>query len=147
MNKKITILGIESSCDETAVSVVQEENGKTKILSNIVSSQFDIHKEFGGVVPELAARAHVEKIDLIAEKAISESKINLEDIDAVATTAGPGLIVCLTVGLNFGKTIAASFIIMPTPSTSNSVNPCEFKKSTRASCTSDNTASLPRCPP
>jgi N6-L-threonylcarbamoyladenine synthase len=108
MNKKITILGIESSCDETAVSVVQEENGKTKILSNIVSSQFDIHKEFGGVVPELAARAHVEKIDLIAEKAISESKINLEDIDAVATTAGPGLIVCLTVGLNFGKTIAAS---------------------------------------
>ena len=108
MNKKITILGIESSCDETAVSVVQEENGKTKILSNIVSSQFDIHREFGGVVPELAARAHVEKIDLIAEKAISESKMNLQDIDAVAATAGPGLIVCLTVGLNFGKTIAAS---------------------------------------
>jgi len=108
MNKKITILGIESSCDETAVSVVQEENGKTKILSNIVSSQFDIHREFGGVVPELAARAHVEKIDLIAEKAISESKINFDDIDAVAATAGPGLIVCLTVGLNFGKTIAAS---------------------------------------
>ena len=108
MNKKITILGIESSCDETAVSVVQEENGETKILSNIVSSQFDIHREFGGVVPELAARAHVEKIDLIAKKAISESKINFDDIDAVATTAGPGLIVCLTVGLNFGKTIAAS---------------------------------------
>jgi len=108
MNKKITILGIESSCDETAVSIVQEENGKIKILSNIVSSQFDIHREFGGVVPELAARAHVEKIDLIAEKAISESKINIEDIDAVAATAGPGLIVCLTVGLNFGKTISAS---------------------------------------
>ena len=108
MNKKITILGIESSCDETAVSIVREENGKTKILSNIVSSQFDIHKEFGGVVPELAARAHVEKIDLIAEKAISESKINLQDIDAIAATAGPGLIVCLTVGLNFGKTISAS---------------------------------------
>jgi len=108
MNKKITILGIESSCDETAVSIVQEENGKMKILSNIVSSQFDIHKEFGGVVPELAARAHVDKIDLITEKAISESKINLEDIDAVAATAGPGLIVCLTVGLNFGKTISVS---------------------------------------
>jgi len=108
MNKKITILGIESSCDETAVSIVREENGKIKILSNIVSSQFDIHKEFGGVVPELAARAHVEKIDLIAEKAISESRINIEDIDAVAATAGPGLIVCLTVGLNFGKTISAS---------------------------------------
>ena len=108
MNKKITILGIESSCDETAAAIIQEENGQIKILSNIVSSQFDIHKEFGGVVPELAARAHVEKIDLIVEKAISESKINLDEIDAVATTAGPGLIVCLTVGLNFGKTIAAS---------------------------------------
>ncbi len=108
MNKKITILGIESSCDETAASIIQEENGKIKILSNIVSSQFDIHKEFGGVVPELAARAHVEKIDLIAEKAILESKIKLDEIDAVAATAGPGLIVCLTVGLNFGKTLAAS---------------------------------------
>ena len=108
MNKKITILGIESSCDETAASIVQEENGQIKILSNIVSSQFDIHKEFGGVVPELAARAHVEKIDLISKKAISESKIKLNEIDAVAATAGPGLIVCLTVGLNFGKTVAAS---------------------------------------
>ena len=108
MNKKITILGIESSCDETAASIVQEENGQIKILSNIVSSQFDVHKKFGGVVPELAARAHVEKIDLISEKAISESKIELNEIDAVAATAGPGLIVCLTVGLNFGKTVAAS---------------------------------------
>ena len=108
MNKKITILGIESSCDETAASIIQEKNGKIRILSNIVSSQFDIHKEFGGVVPELAARAHVEKIDLITEKAISQSKICLDEIDAVAATAGPGLIVCLTVGLNFGKTIAAS---------------------------------------
>ena len=61
MNKKITILGIESSCDETAASIIQEKNGEINILSNIVSSQFDIHKEFGGVVPELAARAHVEK--------------------------------------------------------------------------------------
>ena len=108
MNKKITILGIESSCDETAVSIIQEKNGQIKILSNIVSSQFDIHKEFGGVVPELAARAHVDKIDLISEKAILESKIKLDEIDAVAATAGPGLIVCLTVGLNFGKTLAAS---------------------------------------
>ena len=108
MNKKITILGIESSCDETAASIIREENGQIKILSNIISSQFDIHKEFGGVVPELAARAHVEKIDLITEKAISESRINIQEIDAVAATAGPGLIVCLTVGLNFGKTIAAS---------------------------------------
>ena len=108
MNKKITILGIESSCDETAASIIQEEKGQIKILSNIVSSQFDVHKEYGGVVPELAARAHVEKIDLIAEKAILESKIKLDEIDAIGATAGPGLIVCLTVGLNFGKTVAAS---------------------------------------
>ena len=109
MKKKITILGIESSCDETAVSIIQE-NGKEKpsILSNIVSSQTDIHKEFGGVVPELAARSHIEKIDLIAKKAIEKSKIKIEEVDAVAATAGPGLIVCLSVGLNFGKTMALS---------------------------------------
>ena len=109
MKKKIIILGIESSCDETAVSIIQEnENDKPLILSNIVSSQIDVHKEFGGVVPELAARSHVEKIDLIAKKAIEESNIKIKDIDAVAVTAGPGLIVCLSVGLSFGKTIAQS---------------------------------------
>ena len=109
MKKKIIILGIESSCDETAVSIIQEnENDKPLILSNIISSQIDVHKEFGGVVPELAARSHVEKIDLIAKKAIEESNIKIEDIDAVAATAGPGLIVCLSVGLSFGKTIAQS---------------------------------------
>ena len=92
MKKKTIILGIESSCDETAVSIIQEnENDKPLILSNIVSSQIDVHKEFGGVVPELAARSHVEKIDLIAKKAIKESNIKIEDIDAVAATAGPGL--------------------------------------------------------
>ena len=109
MSKKPIILGIESSCDETAVALIRENNkGEPEILSNIVSSQVDIHKEFGGVVPELAARAHIEKIDLITKKAIDESGINLNDVDAVATTAGPGLIVCLSVGLNFGKTIASS---------------------------------------
>jgi len=109
MSKKPIILGIESSCDETAVALIRENNkGEPEILSNIVSSQVDIHKEFGGVVPELAARAHIEKIDLIAKKAIDESGINLNDVDAVAATAGPGLIVCLSVGLNFGKAIAAS---------------------------------------
>ena len=108
MKKKITILGIESSCDETAVSIIEENNNKTKILSNIVSSQVDVHKEFGGVVPELAARSHIEKIDLITKKAIRESGIKIQDIDAVATTAGPGLIVCLSVGLSFGKTLAFS---------------------------------------
>ena len=109
MSKKPIILGIESSCDETAVALIRENNeGKPEILSNIVSSQVDIHKEFGGVVPELAARAHIEKIDLIAKKALDESGISLNDISAIAATAGPGLIVCLSVGLNFGKTIAVS---------------------------------------
>tara|TARA_Y100000741_G_scaffold104070_1_gene77668 strand:- start:414 stop:1487 length:1074 start_codon:yes stop_codon:yes gene_type:complete len=109
MKKKITILGIETSCDETAVSIIQENSGgNPTILSNIVSSQVNVHKEYGGVVPELAARAHVEKIDLIAKKAIEESKIKIQDIDAIAATAGPGLVVCLSVGLNFGKTVAQS---------------------------------------
>ena len=109
MKKKTIILGIESSCDETAVAIIEEnDKGQPSILSNIVSSQVEVHKEFGGVVPELAARSHIEKIDLIAKRAIVESKIKLTDIDAVAATAGPGLIVCLTVGLSFGKTIALS---------------------------------------
>ena len=109
MTKKTIILGIESSCDETAVAVIKDNGDEIPtILSNIVSSQFDIHKKFGGVVPELAARSHLEKIDLITNKALEESKIKLNEIDAVAATAGPGLIVCLTVGLNFGKTFALS---------------------------------------
>ena len=109
MNKKPLILGIESSCDETAASIITEnEQGMPTILSNIVSSQIDVHKEFGGVVPELAARSHIEKIDLITKRAIDESGIKMEDIDAVAATAGPGLIVCLSVGLSFGKAIASS---------------------------------------
>ena len=109
MKKKTIILGIESSCDETAVAVIKENEQDTpQILSSIVSSQIDIHKEFGGVVPELAVRSHVEKIDLIAKKAIDESGIKLEDVDAIAATAGPGLIVCLSVGLSFGKAMAAS---------------------------------------
>ena len=109
MNKKPIILGIESSCDETAASIITEnEQGIPTILSNIVSSQVDVHKEFGGVVPELAARSHIEKIDLITKKAIDGSGIKIEEIDAVASTAGPGLIVCLSVGLSFGKAMASS---------------------------------------
>ena len=109
MAKKPIILGIETSCDETAVSIIQDHaSGVPKILSNIISSQFDIHKEFGGVVPELAARSHVEKIDLIAKKAINESGVNINKVSAIAATAGPGLIVCLTVGLNFGKAMAST---------------------------------------
>jgi len=109
MNKKPIILGIESSCDETAASIITEnKQGLPTILSSVVSSQTDVHKEFGGVVPELAARSHIEKIDLITKKAIEESGIKMEKIDAVASTAGPGLIVCLSVGLSFGKAIAFS---------------------------------------
>jgi len=109
MNKKPVILGIESSCDETAASIVTEnEQGIPIILSNIVSSQVDVHREFGGVVPELAARSHIEKIDSITKKAIDNSGIKMKEIAAVAATAGPGLIVCLSVGLSFGKAMASS---------------------------------------
>ena len=109
MSKKPLILGIESSCDETAAALITEnKQGIPIVLSNIISSQVDVHKEFGGVVPELAARSHIEKINLIVNKAIKESGKKLKDIDAVAATAGPGLIVCLSVGLNFGKAIAYS---------------------------------------
>jgi len=109
MKENLTFLGIETSCDETAAAVVKENNdGTGEILSNVVSSQVEEHKEFGGVVPEVAARAHVEKIDFIIQKAIKESNLNLENLDGIAATAGPGLIVCLTVGLNIGKAIAGS---------------------------------------
>ena len=109
MSKKTFILGIESSCDETAASIISTNDHKNPIvLSNVVSSQVDVHKEFGGVVPELAARSHIEKIDWIVKKAINDSGININQIDAVASTAGPGLIVCLSVGLSFGKALASS---------------------------------------
>ena len=109
MNKKPIILGIESSCDETAASIITEnEQGMPTILSNIVSSQVDVHKEFGGVVPELAARSHMEKIDLITKKAFDESGVKMEELDTIAATAGPGLMVCLSVGLSFGKAMASS---------------------------------------
>jgi N6-L-threonylcarbamoyladenine synthase len=107
MSKKPLILGIETSCDETAASLITEnEQGIPVVLSNIVSSQIDVHKEYGGVVPELAARSHIEKIDLIVKKAINESGKRIDEIDAIASTAGPGLIVCLSVGLSFGKAFA-----------------------------------------
>ena len=109
MSKKPLILGIETSCDETAASIISENDlGNPVVLSNIVSSQVDVHKEFGGVVPELAARSHMEKIDWIVKKAIEESGVDIKELDAVASTAGPGLIVCLSVGLSFGKAFAAS---------------------------------------
>ena len=109
MKKRLAFLGIETSCDETAAAIVKEKNNGTgEILSNIVSSQIEEHKAFGGIVPEIAARAHVEKIEFIVQKAIEESGLNLENLDGIAATAGPGLIVCLTVGLNIGKALAGS---------------------------------------
>ena len=109
MNKKPLILGIESSCDETAASLITEnEQGIPVVLSNIVSSQIEVHKKFGGVVPELAARSHMEKIDTIVEKAINDSGRKINEIDAIASTAGPGLIVCLSIGLSFGKSLAST---------------------------------------
>ena len=107
MKKKILIMGIETSCDETAVSIIQDNGTKPpKILANIVSSQEEVHKKFGGVVPELAARSHLEKIEIITKKALIKSKVKLEDVDAISATAGPGLIVCLSVGFNFAKSLS-----------------------------------------
>ena len=112
MSKKPIILGIETSCDETAASIISEnDQGIPIILSNIVSSQVEVHKEFGGIVPELAARSHINKIDLIVQKAIDDSGIKKEEINAVASTAGPGLIVCLSIGLSFGKSFASAMNI------------------------------------
>lgn len=97
------ILGIESSCDETACAVV---NSDGECLSNIVFSQIDLHKEYGGVVPELASRDHAKKLPVIFEKALSTAKVNIDEINAIAVTNGPGLLGCLLVGLSFAKAIA-----------------------------------------
>lgn len=105
----IRVLGIETSCDETAASVVAlEGNAAPKILSNIVLSQIEEHAAFGGVVPEIAARAHVEALDGIVEAALADSGVALADIDAIAATAGPGLVGGLIVGLMTAKAIAAA---------------------------------------
>ena len=101
--KDITILAIESSCDETAAAVVR--NGR-EVLSNIISSQIDLHKLYGGVVPEIASRKHIETINQVFEEALSEAKCTLNDIDAVAVTYGPGLVGALLVGVAEAKAIA-----------------------------------------
>lgn len=99
----ILILGIESSCDETAASVVK--NGR-EILSNIISSQIELHKLYGGVVPEIASRKHIEKINQVIKEALQKAKTTLEDIDAVAVTYGPGLVGALLVGVAEAKAIS-----------------------------------------
>ncbi len=100
------VLGIESSCDETAVAIVKN---KTEILSSVVASQIDVHKEFGGVVPEVASRIHVENISFLIEDALKQANLTMEDIDAVAVTKGPGLIGCLHVGVQAAKTLAFAY--------------------------------------
>ncbi|MDR1375519.1 MAG: tRNA (adenosine(37)-N6)-threonylcarbamoyltransferase complex transferase subunit TsaD [Holosporaceae bacterium] len=97
------VLGIESSCDETAAAIVTE---RKEILSNVIYSQIDEHKIFGGIVPEIAARAHLEKIDLVVAKALADAHLDISEITAVAGACGPGLIGGLIVGSTFAKTIA-----------------------------------------
>lgn len=103
-NKRdITILAIESSCDETAISVVR--NGRI-VLSNVVSSQIEIHRRFGGVVPEIASRNHLMAISNLYDEALSEAGISVDEIDAIAVTYGAGLMGALLVGINFAKGLA-----------------------------------------
>lgn len=103
MSKDIYILGIESSCDETAAAVVK--NGR-EVLSNIISSQIVIHRKFGGVVPEIASRKHIENIMPVIDEALTQAGVSLEQIDAVAVTYGPGLVGALLVGLSAAKSLA-----------------------------------------
>ena len=105
MDKDITILAIETSCDETSAAVVK--NGRI-ILSNVISSQIDIHKKFGGVVPEVASRKHLESISWVIDEALSEACTSQKDVDAVAVTCGPGLVGALLIGLSTAKAIAYS---------------------------------------
>ncbi|MGL4336115.1 MAG: tRNA (adenosine(37)-N6)-threonylcarbamoyltransferase complex transferase subunit TsaD [Turicibacter sp.] len=103
MEKDILILAVESSCDETAVAIIKNGN---EIVCNIVASQIESHKRFGGVVPEVASRHHVESVTLVFEEALQEAKLTWDDIDAIAVTEGPGLIGSLLIGLNAAKALA-----------------------------------------
>ena len=96
-----TVLGIESSCDETAAAVVRGDAaaGRGQILSNVVFDQMDLHAAYGGVVPEIAARAHAEKLDVAVAQALEEASVSLRDVDAIAVTVGPGLIGGLVAGI------------------------------------------------
>lgn len=102
-DKDIIILAIESSCDETSIAIVK--NGR-EVLSNVISSQIDTHRVFGGVVPEIASRKHIEVIDFVLDEALKQAKKSLKDIDAVAVTYGPGLVGALLVGVSYAKAIA-----------------------------------------
>src|SRR6202030_3869157 len=99
------ILGIESSCDETAAAVVADG---LEVLSNVVASQIEIHKKYGGVVPELASREHLRQIVPVVREAMTQAKMQLTEVDAIAVTQGPGLVGALLVGITYGKTLAAA---------------------------------------
>ncbi len=103
MNKEILTLGIESSCDETSVSVVK--NGR-EVLSNVVDTQIPIHEKYGGVVPEIASRNHIEAISRVMKKALKDANVTLGDIDAITPTYGPGLVGALLVGLSYAKALS-----------------------------------------
>ena len=104
--KPLTVLGIETSCDETAAAVVRVAGGRAEVLSSVVHSQIAEHAPYGGVVPEIAARSHVETIDGIVGRALAEARLTVGDLDGVAATAGPGLVGGVMVGLSFGKAMA-----------------------------------------
>lgn len=103
------ILGIESSCDETSAAVVRMENGRREILSNIVASQIETHRLYGGVVPEIASRAHIEAISRITYEALDTAKITIGEVGAIAVTSHPGLIGALLVGVNFAKSLSLAY--------------------------------------
>jgi N6-L-threonylcarbamoyladenine synthase len=101
--KDIITLGIESSCDETSIAILK--NGR-EVLSNIINTQIEIHKAYGGVVPEIASRKHIENISDVMKEALKQANIKMEDIDVVACTYGPGLVGALLVGLSYGKALS-----------------------------------------
>lgn len=108
MDRPLTILGIESSCDDTGAALVRQGPDGAQVLSNVVAGQTDLHAAFGGVVPEIAARAHAEKLDLVVEEALAQAGLTLAQIDGVAVTAGPGLIGGVLSGVMLAKGICAA---------------------------------------
>src|SRR5215468_7178594 len=101
----VRILGIESSCDETAAAIVADGR---EILSSVIASQIDIHRKYGGIVPELASREHLRQIVPVVREALSQAGLNFSDLDAIGVTQGPGLVGSLLVGITYGKTLAHS---------------------------------------
>ena len=97
------ILAIESSCDETAAAVVEDG---TKVLTNVINTQIELHKVYGGVVPEIASRKHIENISAVVDKALADSGVEKEEVDAIAVTYGPGLVGALLVGVSYAKALA-----------------------------------------